>query len=223
MFATPQEAQHAIDTFDGWEVDGRIIKVRWDKFQGSTSSESPSQPSTAGLAASPHMMHSQLSPAQTPRPGEFAGMTQLPQAMWSSQYPQGQMRPMAQTIAGPSGLQTSPGMTMTSAQPAYGQTYMQSSYLPSIPVGSSQTNQPQPQSQYPVGMVYNPPPTGWYPPSYSGPSIQQPSLPQVRLPSAANVDPSQIPFQQNVQPQNVQRTDQHHDIYPYGSSMYTTQ
>jgi len=39
VFATPQEAQNAIDTFDGWEMDGRIIKVRWDKYQGS-----PSQP-----------------------------------------------------------------------------------------------------------------------------------------------------------------------------------
>jgi RNA recognition motif-containing protein len=231
VFATPQEAQHAIDTFDGWEVDGRIIKVRWDKFQGSSpTTESASQPpAPAGISASPPtMMQAQMSPTQTPRPGEYVALMPNPQTgVWGSQYPTGQMRPLPPqtTIAGPSGMQTSPVMQMATAQSPYGQPFLQSTYMSGLTAGSSSSQNPSvPQGQYPVGMVYNPPPAGWFPTTYGGPSVQQPPLPQVRLPSATNVDPSQISFAQMNQPQNVQRTDQQaHDLYPYGSSMYTSQ
>ena len=119
VFATPQEAQNAIDTFDGWEVDGRIIKVRWDKYQGSTNQPSPQLVPTAGLS-SPQMMHAQLSPAQTPRPTDYVAIaSSQAQHTWQSQFLAGNIRPMQpmQPMSAPStmqpAMQPAPPMPMT--------------------------------------------------------------------------------------------------------------
>jgi RNA recognition motif-containing protein len=209
VFASPQEAQNAIDTFDGWEVDGRIIKVRWDKFQGTTS-ESP-QMISAGLS-SPQMMHANLSPAQTPRPTEYMAVATNPQQQWQSQFMQPTLRPMSlQSITG----QPSPGMSNamalgTAPHSQFTQGYPQFISGPTSPTSPSQ-NIP---SQYP-GVLYNPQSGGWYqtnyPPSIS--SIPPSMQPQVRLPSEPyNVAMSQQPTQQGTTPQ---RRTESHDVYGF--------
>lgn len=218
VFATPQEAQHAIDTFDGWEVDGRIIKVRWDKFQGSTPGTSglggpggmspvgalggmpglPSQPSPqliptamqqqSGTLSSPQLLHSQVSPSQTPRPpgasgggGEYIALP--PQQQWW-QSPFMMSRP---TTSGPNPM---------------GQPY-QLAAQPGYPP------QPQTGAAYP-GVMYNttglPGGGGWYA-SYP----QQTGPPQVRIPnSGGTMIPSYDPFQLSQQHQQQQS----HPSYP---------
>lgn len=184
VFATPQEAQNAIDTFDGWEVDGRIIKVRWDKYQGSTTASQPSPQlvPAAGLS-SPQMMHAQLSPAQTPRPNEYVAMSttsQGGQPVWQTQY-LANVRPMP----APPPLQATRGLPMTAPQPPqFAQYAVQPHYASAAPTGQTP---PAPTGAY---TVYNTP-GGWYP-NYAASTMLplQPMPPHVRLPSSSS-DPFQ--------------------------------
>lgn len=202
VFATPQEAQNAIDTFDGWEVDGRIIKVRWDKYQGSTSSASqPSPqlaPATAGLS-SPQMMHAQLSPAQTPRPNEYVAMpTNQGQPSWQPQYLTN-LRPMPSAPPPPTMQTSTSGMPMTAPQPQFAQYAMQPQYPTAVPTGQTP---PAPTGTY---AVYNTP-GGWYPNYAASPMPPlQPMPPQVRLPLSS--DPFLQPQLGQQQPTQGQRND----------------
>jgi RNA recognition motif-containing protein len=167
VFASPQEAQNAIDTFDGWEVDGRIIKVRWDKYQGSTNQPSPQLVPTTGLS-SPQMMHAQLSPAQTPRPNEYVALpSNHAQQTWQSQFLTGNIRPM------PS-MQPAPPIPMAGPHSHFQSAFVQPQFTNQGPSGNPQV----PSGPYP-GMLFN---GQWYP-NYS---TTVPQLaPQVRLPSSA--------------------------------------
>jgi len=209
VFATPQEAQNAIDTFDGWEVDGRVIKVRWDKFQGSTSQPSPQLVPTTGSISSPQMMHAQLSPAQTPRPNEYVAMTSNQvQPNWQSQFLLGTLRPMP--------VQPNP------AVPQYQQPFVQPPYLPAQPgqynaVQSGQYNPPQPGQPAPTpgpfaGVLYTPP-GGWYTgyPANTLPQQQPAVPPQVRIPSSVDTFTNITP--QPGQVQNGQRNDNIQNVY----------
>jgi len=192
VFATAQEAQHAIDTFDGWEVEGRVIKVRWDKFQGSTSQPSP-QLGQATIS-SPQMMHAQLSPA-TPRPNDYAAIPSAAQPSWLSQYlPNSNLRlpslsslgsmqglqplhPLQsmQSLSGQSSMQ-SPTMTMAGHPSPYAPGYAQPQYIPQAQSSAASTSYPA--TMYPSG--------GWVPTSYNVstlPPFPPPGPPHVRLPS----------------------------------------
>jgi RNA recognition motif-containing protein len=204
VFATPQEAQNAIDTFDGWEVDGRIIKVRWDKFQGT--SDSP-QMVSAGLS-SPQMMHANLSPSQTPRPTEYMTVPTNPQ-QWQNQFLPS-LRPISlQPMTGPAST-----MTLGTPSSQYGQAYPQFISGPTSPPSAPQ-NIP---SQYP-NMLYNPQTGGWYQTNYTTSMLQ----PQVRLPNS----PTEPFNTSNVggisqQPHNTvtgipqqRRSAENHDVYGF--------
>ena len=190
MFATPQEAQNAIDTFDGWELDGRIIKVRRDRYQGSTSQPSP-QLVPDGVLSSPQMMHAQLSPSQTPNPNDYVAMvSNQPQQNWQSQFLGSNIRPMQpmQSMATQSTLQLPPTMQMN------GQ------FLPTIPPSQFANQVPPGNSQVPpgpfTGVLYNTQGGQWYPNYGSAPAL----APQVRLPSSADT----FTFVQQGQSQNGQ-------------------
>jgi RNA recognition motif-containing protein len=206
VFATPQEAQNAIDTFDGWEVDGRIIKVRWDKFQG-TSSDSPQMVNAA--LSSPQMIHANLSPAQTPRPTEYMTVPTNPQ-QWQNQFLQPTLRPISlQPMTGPA----SPMAMGTTAHSQYGQAYPQFMAGP-----TSSTSPPQNiPSQY-SSMLYNPQSGGWFQTNYT--ANMQPSMqPQVRLP-VSSTEPFNVGISQQ-QPNTVagspqqRRSAENHDVYGF--------
>jgi RNA recognition motif-containing protein len=200
VFATPQEAQNAIDTYDGWEVDGRIIKVRWDKYQGSTNQPSPQLVPTAGLS-SPQMMHAQLSPAQTPRPNDYVAIaSNQAQQNWQSQFLAGTIRPMQsmQPMSAPS-MQPAPPVPMT----AHG--HYQPAFAPQFPNHGPPVNTQIPPGPYP-GMLFNTQGGQWYP-NYT--ATLPPLAPQVRLPSSAetfNFVP-QPGHTQNVESSNT------HNVY----------
>jgi len=200
-FATTQEAQNAIETFDGWEVDGRVIKVRWDKYHGSTSQPSPQLAPSAGLS-SPQMMHAQLSPVQTPRPSDYVAVpaNQPPQPNWQPQFMQPtNLRAMGQS--NPAGMnvpQSQASMQLGSAgqfQPAgqYQQGYVGPAYQPA---GATSPQTTATQQGY-TGMVYN---TGWFP-GYGATPVP---APQVRLPTSPADSFAMLHLQQTPsnQPQN---------------------
>jgi RNA recognition motif-containing protein len=202
VFATPQEAQNAIDTFDGWEVDGRIIKVRWDKFQG-TSSDSPQMVNAA--LSSPQMLHANLSPAQTPRPTEYMTVPTTPQ-QWQNQFLQPTLRPISlQPMTGPAST-----MAMGTPSSQYAQGYPQFISGTTSPASPPQ-NIP---SQYP-SMLYNPQSGGWFQTNYTT-SMQPAMQPQVRLPIS-----STEPFSQQQPPNTVtgipqqRRSAENHDVYGF--------
>jgi hypothetical protein len=207
VFATPQEAQHAIDTFDGWEVEGRIIKVRWDKFQGVSGQPSP-QMAPATLS-SPQMMQAQLSPTQTPRPSEYitVGAGNPAQAAWQPQYMQGTLRSMPSL----QGQALQPGMPMSTPHSQFAQAYVPQQFMPQATPTSPAQNPTGHPGAY-QNVVYGPP-GGWYQTGYSTTATLQPlqpaMAPQVRLP----VDPS-TSGQSHGGSGQQQRHPEHHD--PYG-------
>ena len=183
VFATTQEAQHAIDTFDGCEVDGRAIKVRWDKFHGSTSQPSP-QLGPTGALSSPQMMHTSLPPAQTPRPTNYAtvpssqapSLAPPPQPNWQPQFmPPADLRALGPSTSAPVSLPQvqAPPMPLSGQ---YQQGFVESPFHGTT---SSQATAAQ-QGAY-TGMLYNP--TGWFP-GYGATPIPAPMAPQVRLPTS---------------------------------------
>jgi hypothetical protein len=193
VFATTQEAQHAIDTFDGWEVDGRIIKIRWDKYHGSTSQSSPQLAPSAGLS-SPQMMHAQLSPAQTPRPNDYVAVpaNQPPQPNWQPQFmPPTNLRAMGQSNPAAMNLpQTQLGSAGQFQQQAgqFQQGYVASPYQPA---GATSPQNAPAQQPYTGMTIYN---AGWFP-GYGATPVP---APQVRLPTSpadsfAMLHPQQTP------------------------------
>lgn len=219
VFATTQEAQHAIDTFDGWEVDGRIIKVRWDKFQGSTSQPSRQLAPTAGLS-SPQMMHAQLSPAQTPRPNDYVAvpanqgpLPPPPQPNWQPQF----MSPAnLRAMGGPSTSaainlpqnQPPPPMQMPGPAGQFQQGYVGTPYPTAAAAAAAsapQTTAAQ-HGAY-TGMLYNT--SGWFP-GYGATPIPAPMQPQVRLPISP-VDTFAMIHQQQTQGNQFQNGGQRTD------------
>ena len=169
VFATPQEAQHAINTFDGWEVDGRVIKVRWDKYQGSPGHPSPQLSPATGLS-SPQVMRPQLSPSQTTLPGDYVALApNQGQPNWQpSMVPAGPLRQIP-PIAAAAPLQLPQPLPLNHAQSQFAQGYQFQGQSPS-----------QNPSTF-TGVVYNPS-GGWYTsyaahpvPATMGPQIQPPT------------------------------------------------
>lgn len=193
VFATLQEAQNAIDTFDGWEVDGRIIKVRWDKYQGSAPSQPSPQLAPAAALSSPQLMHTQLSPTQTPRPADYVAIPpnqpQPPPPNWQAQYLPGNIRSVP-----PSTIQTPQPITMAAPQSQFPQAYQFQSPSPAQPAAPPGTFH---------GVMYSPS-GGWYP-GYGTP-VPPMTAPQVRLPSSATEMFNALPQQAN-HPPGSQRTD----------------
>lgn len=208
VFASPQEAQHAIDTFDGWEVEGRIIKVRWDKFQGVSGQPSP-QMAPATLS-SPQMMQAQLSPTQTPRPSEYVtvGTANSAQAAWQSQYMQGTLRSMPSL----QGQALQPGMPLSTPQSQFMQSYVPQQFMPQA-APTSPGRAPAGHLGAYQNVLYGAP-GGWYQTGYSTATLQplQPAMtPQVRLPA----DPSVVSTSQSGQSYiGQQQRTEYHD--PYG-------
>lgn len=212
VFATPQEAQNAIDTFDGWEVEGRIIKVRWDKFQGASGQPSP-QMAPATLS-SPQMIQTQLSPAQTPRSSEYitVGTGNPAQGAWQSQYMQGTLRTIPALQS--QGLQ--PGMQLNTPHSQFAtQAYVPQQFISQAGHASTAQTPASHHGAYP-NILYGPP-GGWYQAGYSTATlqpIQQSGMaPQVRLPTDSSLLATSQPGQAQAGPH--QRSEQHD---PYGQT-----
>jgi RNA recognition motif-containing protein len=210
VFATPQEAQNAIDTFDGWEVDGRIIKVRWDKYQGSTTEPSPQLFPTAGLS-SPQMMQTQLSSAETPRPNDYVAMSSTyAQQNWQSQFLGGNLHPMQSMHPMPTPTTVPPPTMPMAGHTQYQSPFVQPQYANPTPSGQSAPAPPNPYAS----VMYNPQGGQWYP-NYGASTMApiQPLPPQVRLPSS--VDTFNMMTQQQQQ-QNVQHNESSNTPNVYG-------
>jgi hypothetical protein len=179
-------------------MEGRIIKVRWDKFQGSAPQASP-QLASATLS-SPQMLHAQLTPTQTPRPSEYVAVSpQNPsqtQTVWQPQY-MSSLRPTPQTLSTQPTLQPST-MTMGTSPTPFGQ-YVQPQYGQATPSPSGQGQIP-PGAIY-AGVLFNPGSAGYFHPNYGTPSQLHPlqptvMAPHVRLPTSSDNAPHQTGYQQ---------------------------
>jgi RNA recognition motif-containing protein len=163
VFATTQEAQTAIDMFDGHDFDGRIIRVRWDKYQA------PSSP--IGSISSSQMQPLPSVPV-TPRPPEYVAMNT--NTNWQGQYLG--VRPLGSLTSLPTGQNLGSAVGPPSQ---FHTGYTQNPFTPAAPTPS--------QNALPGTFMYNP----WYGYSSPGYSTTLPPVvtPQVRLPTTGYLSP----------------------------------